>query len=95
MERVLWTYRQSEGPSQREALETWLDRNPSPNPILLAEIQLARGLAAAVDLDVTNPALWRQYRDAVRLIRESFDVHHDDNGLGDLVSPAVRDEANA
>jgi hypothetical protein len=48
-----------------------------------ATIQQARSLAAAVDADPGNAALWREFRQALDTLRE---VSADDGGTGDEVA---------
>ena len=42
-----------------------------------ARVQIARGLASAVDAQPDNPTIWREYRAAEKALREESDSHGD------------------
>lgn len=58
-----------------------------------ARIQIALGLAAAVDSMPDNPSLWREYRAAEKALREEASAHGDpfDQLIASLTAE-VRDE---
>jgi len=68
-----------DGP-QRQALETTIEALRSAgrlNDIDDARVQIARGLASAVDAEPDNPTIWREYRAAEKALREESENHAD------------------
>lgn len=61
--------------TQREALEATAEGHSIP----AATLELALGLADAVDRDTDNAALWREYRAALGSVMEVLDGSDDDD----------------
>lgn len=58
-----------------------------------ARIQIALGLAAAVDAMPDNPSMWREYRAAEKALREEASAHGDPfDKLIASISAEIRDE---
>lgn len=73
---------------QRRALESTVDGHTIP-PALL---ELAYGLADAVDVEPGNAALWREYRAAVNAVMEVVNGSADDDDAAfqrSIVTPVV------
>lgn len=59
-----------------------------------ARIQIARGLASAVDSMPDNPTLWREYRQAEKALREETNTNADPfEELISSINAEVRDKA--
>jgi hypothetical protein len=68
-----------DGP-QREALERTIEALRTAGrleDIDDARVQIARGLASAVDAEPDNPTIWREYRAAEKALREESENHAD------------------
>jgi hypothetical protein len=68
-----------DGP-QREALEKTIEALRSAGRLddaADARVQIARGLASAVDAQPDNPTIWREYRAAEKALREESENHAD------------------
>lgn len=73
------TTKPSNGP-QRTALETTIEALRTAGrleDIDDARVQIARGLASAVDAQPDNPTIWREYRAAEKALREESENHAD------------------
>lgn len=84
--------------SQRTALDQTIEGRDVPPAVL----ELARGLAAAVDTAPENAALWREYRAAVNAVMEVVNGSPDDDDAAFLESVSapimlaeVRNKKNA
>ena len=65
---------------QREALERTIDALRTAGRLIDiddARLQIARGLASAVDAQPDNPALWREYRAAEKELRQESENNGD------------------
>jgi hypothetical protein len=68
-----------DGP-QREALEKTIEALRLAgrlDDVADARVQIARGLASAVDAQPDNPTIWREYRAAEKALREESENHAD------------------
>lgn len=69
----------TDGPN-RQALETTIEQLRDEGRLAdvdAARIQIARGLASAVDAQPDNPVIWREYRQAEKSLREESELHAD------------------
>jgi hypothetical protein len=79
-----------------EGLERTLQALRNANGLLEVDealVALAQGLAAAVDADPANAALWREYRAALTTLRDAGSAAVDEDTASFFVSirtPAVR-----
>lgn len=87
----------SNSPSQSEALERQLS-TLGETDIAAAEIQAARGLAELLDSGQVGSEFWREYRFALKAVREALGDDSVDEGIADLLArlggPDVRDTAD-
>lgn len=79
---------------QLEALERQLQAMGETDAVA-ADIGLARGLAAQIDAEGGSAELWREYRSALKQLREALGDDGIDDSVSDLLQrlgrPGLRD----